>query len=560
MTQNRVMSQMPDNGATAAAPVMAGKNKIVNGGFDLWTKGTTLNNVSNDTYTADHWIMINDAVGTINITQQNIASQGLGLNYALRFEKSAGASNRFVLINLEQNVYDCIGKTVTFSFYARKGSALTSDLSVSISTRASKYGPTYDAGGGTVSNSSLNTSTFTRFSYTFPITTASTTNNAIYFETEFALTQAGASGAYIEIAGVQLEIGSIATPFTRSGGNSNLEVVSAGSYQQDGVLVSTAAYPNTYTTNTGSGNNAWAGYVVAGKNYLINGAFDYWQRGTTSTTVGAYLADRWYSIGTGPVTYSQDTGVPTGFKYSIKSVAGGTGAYAEHYQAIENALVTSLLGKTITLSAYVIVNGTYSGNPVVGIQTNATSDAMSGGTWTEPAVTSNIAANTSTWTRISVTYTIPTSNITGVRVRLGNSATQVNGGTIWWAGVQLEVGSVVTPFSRAGGTLQGELAACQRYYYQQPTLSGQGGPMFLAYDTSNAFGSFPFPVTMRVTPTVTIYNTAGTSGGANKVGVADITGVAAYQFNTTGLFSITKSGGLTAGSQYISTVSASAEL
>ena len=77
---------------------------------------------------------------------------------------------------------------------------------------------------------------------------------------------------------------------------------------------------------------------------------------------------------------------------------------------------------------------------------------------------------------------------------------------IW--GVQVEAGSVATPFTTATGTLSGELAACQRYYQY---LSAFG---CFGYATGSGFSimnTLPFLTQMRVTPTVTITSNGSTS-------------------------------------------------
>jgi hypothetical protein len=189
------------------------RNKIINGGFEVWQRGTSISGASHNTYTADQWININDSVGTINISRQDISSQGIGLRYAARVEKSAGASNRFVFINMTEGALSYIGKQVTLSFWLRKGSGLTSGITASVGTRASKYGTVYDDGSFGILNSQINTSTFTKFTTTFNITSATANASADLFEIEFSAIQAGGTGAYFELAGVQLEIGSSATPF-----------------------------------------------------------------------------------------------------------------------------------------------------------------------------------------------------------------------------------------------------------------------------------------------------------------------------------------------------------
>jgi len=43
------------------------KNLIINGGFDVWQRGTTFTNVSNDTYASDRWVCL-DGIGDVTTT------------------------------------------------------------------------------------------------------------------------------------------------------------------------------------------------------------------------------------------------------------------------------------------------------------------------------------------------------------------------------------------------------------------------------------------------------------------------------------------------------------
>jgi hypothetical protein len=198
--------------------VVAGKNFVANGGFDVWQRGTSFTGITNDKYYADQWILITDGIGNINISRQDIASSGIGVQYAMRMEKTSGNSNRVVAINMTEGALNCVGKRVTFSFYLRKGSGLTSDAFYTCTTRANKYGTSYDGQSGTISNSSLSSSAFTRFSYSFDVTTTTSTNNAQYFEIEFNFIQAGGANVYLDIAAVQIEISPSVTQFSRAGG------------------------------------------------------------------------------------------------------------------------------------------------------------------------------------------------------------------------------------------------------------------------------------------------------------------------------------------------------
>jgi hypothetical protein len=203
---------------------------IINGGFDSWQRGTVIASAAHNTYTADQWININDSIGAMNISRQDIFSQELGLRYAARFEKSSGASNRFVFINMSEGALSCVGKQVTLSFWIRKGPSLTSGINVSIGTRTVRYGPVYNNGDFAISNNQMNSGTFTRFTSTFNITSATSAVGADLFELEFSAIQAGGSGVYFDIAGVQLEVGNIATSFSRAGGTIAGEIAACQRY------------------------------------------------------------------------------------------------------------------------------------------------------------------------------------------------------------------------------------------------------------------------------------------------------------------------------------------
>jgi hypothetical protein len=196
---------------TVLAPIAGGRNLIINGGFDVWQRGTSF--TANNVYTADRWWFVTDGVGTATVTQQAISSQGLGFTNCLRAERSAGTNRWVVGTNLETVALNKLkGKTVTLSFYARKGSALTSNLSVAFETKntEARFGSAVDTGTVTVSNSSMNTLTFTRFTGTLNVPVGT---SAVGFALEFSATQAGAANAFFEIAGVQVEAGAVATLF-----------------------------------------------------------------------------------------------------------------------------------------------------------------------------------------------------------------------------------------------------------------------------------------------------------------------------------------------------------
>jgi hypothetical protein len=254
------------------------------------------------------------------------------------------------------------------------------------------------------------------------------------------------------------------------------------------------------------------GYGQAGKNRLINGLFDIWQRGTSSTTTNNYgSADRWvqYAIsGTG--TFSQDASViPSGSRYSMKFVASAT-AQPSIIQVVETMNTIPLAGQTVTLSAFVANSTSANMDFILGYST--TVDEAWTGTYT--TITSTAGSNTltgitTTLSRRSLTFAIPSTAKT-LRVWIRTTATIASAATVNWGGVMLEVGSVATPLVRNGSTIQAELSACQRYYYRvQPTTNARFG-IGMAKTTSIADAVIPYPVTMRIAPTA--LEQSGTAG------------------------------------------------
>jgi hypothetical protein len=247
-------------------------------------------------------------------------------------------------------------------------------------------------------------------------------------------------------------------------------------------------------------------------NNIINGGFDFFQRGTSSSTSGWTCADRWYNIVGGTTTFSQDTSVPTaaGVQYSYKWTTGASSSYGQFYTALDSATVKPLRGQAMAFSFWVKATGTaFSGvlnaDAAYSNSTDAYASQATGVTITGGA---NITP-TSTWTRYTGTLTIP-SDAVGLKIGVVPTSVQASGVVVYLAAVQLELGSVATTFKRAGGTIQGELAACQRYYFR--TLTGNAYGRVSQY--GNATGATNFvswvqpPVPMRVIPTAIEFSSA----------------------------------------------------
>jgi hypothetical protein len=264
---------------------------------------------------------------------------------------------------------------------------------------------------------------------------------------------------------------------------------------------------------------------AAGKNKIINGDFGINQRNFTSTTTSNVFGfDRWqpFITGTGTTTYSAQTftvgAAPVvgyeaiNFARLVTTGQTGTNPYSILAQNIED--VRTLAAQTVTVSFWAKAA---SGTPKIAVE--LTQNFGTGGS----AEVNNYAGQatlTTSWARYSVTTTLPsisgktigTSSLLGAFLwvsagtnfnsRTGSIGIQTNTFDIW--GVQVEESPVATAFQTATGTIQGELAVCQRYYLR---YSADGGlysvysASAVAYSTTTGIAFFAFPVSMRVAPT-----------------------------------------------------------
>jgi hypothetical protein len=287
----------------------------------------------------------------------------------------------------------------------------------------------------------------------------------------------------------------------------------------------------------------WQSTYVAGRNFLINGAMDIWQRSTSAaSTGGSYnAADRWWCYhNSGTATISREsTIVPAGSQYAMKIAATSAGTSIYYGQVIETANAVGLAGQTITVSAKVAASTSVALAFVIQYNTSVDSTAS----WTTVTATSGGTATPTSTTYVSMSgvYAMPSTAKT-IRIGFQQTGTVASGVDTYIGQIQTEIGSVATAFSRNAATIQGELSACQRYY--QRFTGTAYGTYALAYATSttNAYVVMPFQTQMRTAPTVLDYaslaiDLSGTSASAVSVLAGSQSSSAAYGMNatTTGL-------------------------
>jgi hypothetical protein len=301
------------------------------------------------------------------------------------------------------------------------------------------------------------------------------------------------------------------------------------------------------------------------RNRLINSDMRIDQRNAgASVNMSAVVlpVDRWkaFEDTDGDMTAEQVQDAPSGFTDSVKittTTADGSlsaSQYARFFQAIEGLNVADLgwgtsSAKTVTLSFWVksSLTGTFGGaleNSAFNRSYPYTYTISVADTWEYKTVT--IPGDTSgTWLKdngigilvdfglgVGSTFSGTAGSWAGAGYVSATGAVSVIGtlNATWYiTGVQLEVGSVATPFERRPyGT---ELSLCERYCQTLDSAGGTDKAMFsgVAYLNNTIIASYTFAV-MRVAPTITITNptqmdvvTSAVTTANNTLSFAEIT-------------------------------------
>jgi hypothetical protein len=263
------------------------------------------------------------------------------------------------------------------------------------------------------------------------------------------------------------------------------------------------------------------GISSQGRNLIINGGFDVWQRGTSATHAGSYLADRWKNYHSVAEAVSRQTFTPgqtdvDGFPTYYARHGGGSAAWYVVDQRIENVNLTA--GKEVTLSYWMKGSSAFTN---AGAYTQNFGSGGSGEVFLANlthSITTSWAKHTTTWTMPSITgKTIGANNYLMISVLRANLTDIV----VDIANVQLEIGGSATDFEQR--TYGEELALCQRYCQ---LISHSDAALPGSTSGSAELNNLGHPLTtvLRTTPTITQAATCGfTSWYGDNNGVADAT-------------------------------------
>ena len=202
------MSRAYDNAADARFP-SGRRNLIINGGFQVWQRGTSF---SGDEYTADRWYAgLSGATATISqqsftVGQTDVPGEP---EYYLRFNVT-GANDNVKIQQPIEDVRTAAGQTVTLSFWIKSTSAPTS--------LTPRFQQNFGSGGSSAVNTDGTTITGITSSWqkierqvTIPSISGKTIGSSSYFLLQ--LFNPNNETFDFDIASVQIETGTIATPF-----------------------------------------------------------------------------------------------------------------------------------------------------------------------------------------------------------------------------------------------------------------------------------------------------------------------------------------------------------
>lgn len=257
--------------------------------------------------------------------------------------------------------------------------------------------------------------------------------------------------------------------------------------------------------------------TAANSNALINGALEIWQRNTSVAGSSTnFTADRWqaYRAVAGSTFSRQNTSDTTNLpfiQYCVRAQRdSGNNATNGIYlgQNLESATSRRFAGQPVVISFYARKGADYSAaSSGLNIQVKSgtgTDQNIFAGLTGEASVIDQTATLTATWQRFQYTATVSASATQlAVFAQYAPVGTASTNDYFEITGIQLELGSVATGFKRSGGTLQGELAACQRYYFRNAASQNFSNFSMAQGDngTTVAVTNMHLPVTMRVTPT-----------------------------------------------------------
>jgi hypothetical protein len=213
---------------------IVGRNKIINGDFSIWQRGTTFTGTGYDQPVADRFFTTANGIGSLTTSRQSFAvgsaptagyESQFFLRYSLAQTGSGGISNQ--IFTKVEDARTFAGQTVTFSFWAKASFAHTGNAFID---------RWYGSGGSAVDynviiGNSINISTtWQRFTVTGTIPSISGKTIGTGSFLRVGITSPAYTTVDLDTWGWQLEVGNQATPFHTATPNQQTELAACQRY------------------------------------------------------------------------------------------------------------------------------------------------------------------------------------------------------------------------------------------------------------------------------------------------------------------------------------------
>ena len=273
------------------------------------------------------------------------------------------------------------------------------------------------------------------------------------------------------------------------------------------------------TTRLGQLTSTPAGGPYVAKNRIINGNMAVDQRNAgasqtfTAAAAAAYCVDRFYASCTGANITGQQAAGTAPYQYAYKFTGATSNTGTLFGQRIESLNIADLVSANVVCQAQIasstITTVTWTAYYANSANTFSAKTSIATGTIT----------TTSTPTIYTFSFNAGSNAANGIAIEFTTGAL-VGSATLQYSGVQLEAGTIATPYEFNQYSVQ--LAQCQRYYYKYlstiayQTLPTQFGQAYIS-GTSTTIINFnmTFGQPMRAAPSVTFSGSFQVIGGVN---------------------------------------------
>lgn len=186
----------------ADTAVRGRRNLIINGGMQVWQRGTDFNTITNGQYTTDRFFI--NRTHTVNVDRVDCSLDGF--KYAIKITNvTSGNPTMYQKIENDGRIY--AGQTYTLSFWAKASEAIT--------MRSGRV-YNYDDSAYVVDYDTIDITTSWKKFYVTKTVGSGWDEDDVEYGLQIVAGHSGntfSAGATLEITGVQYELGDKATPF-----------------------------------------------------------------------------------------------------------------------------------------------------------------------------------------------------------------------------------------------------------------------------------------------------------------------------------------------------------